>query len=494
MIRLVKNISWGLLLFIMLEAQAIAHDVSLSAIVDTDMALDDIRAVTMLLNSEGIKVPLFVASDGVRSPQEGAMNLKAILKYFGRDNIEVIEGKGLDRALPEFRKLIGEIKVPGSNDLSSRDPFKNISAPEEVVRTINSMEEPVLYLCLGPLTNLAEALRIDPGIKEGISFLIYFGAHPDDEYPGWNSQRDPDAARSVFSAGLRIYSMALPEENLLDFDQGLYEDMKELGTPSSSLLEQIHESPDIMALLNQRHFSVWDEMIAVYINNPSLFTFSLSSRHGKVMSLTEIDIEGMREAYLQALGYSADVHLSTRHAVILSAFPKDPELFRDDVSPYVDEIIERHGMEEWKACLLTNEFHRHLGIYSLIGAKMGVRAREILEAQFDSLELISRVGNSPPLSCMNDGLQVSTGASLGRGTISISDGQSLPEAIFIHNDTSLKLTLKNEVWERVKKEISELVNKHGGLSPSYFSDVRKLSIQYWRELDRNEIFDESVSQ
>ena len=125
---------------------------------------------------------------------------------------------------------------------------------------------------------------------------------------------------------------------------------------------------------------------------------------------------------------------------------------------------------------------------------MGVRAMEILEAPFDTMEVTSHAGNSPPLSCMNDGLQVSTGASLGRGTIRVSDKQSLPEAVFVYNDTRLKLSLKSGVWEKVKKDISELVAMHGGLSPEYFSDVRKLSIQYWRELDRDNIFDESKEQ
>ena len=493
MIRLIKNILCGLLLIVILETQAVAHEISVPVIVDTDMALDDIRAVTLLLNSDSVRIPLFVTSDGVRSPQEGTRNLKAMLKYFNRSNIEVVEGKTLDKAAPDLRHIIKEIKVPGSSERSAMEALK-ASGPEEIVRVINSQEEPVLYLCLGPLTNLAEALRIDPGIREGISFLIYFGAHPDDDYPGWNSLRDPDAARSVFDSGLRIYSMALPERHLLSFNTGLYEKIKGLKTSASSLLEQIHESPEIIKLLNEDHFYVWDEMTAIYINDPSLFVFSLSADHAKVMSLAEIDIEGIRDAYLQALGYSADAHLSPRRSVILNIFPRDPSLFREDVSPYVDEIIDRYGIEEWKACLLTNEFHRHLGIYSLVGAKMGVRAREILEAPFDTLEVMSYAGNSPPLSCMNDGLQVSTGASLGRGTIRISDKQSLPEAVFVYNDIELKLRLKNAVWEKVKKDISELVAMHGDLTPAYFSDIRKLSIQYWRDLDRNDIFDESWQQ
>lgn len=485
----IKNILLIIFLLIILETQAAAHGVSLPVIVDTDMALDDMRAITMLLNSEVIQVPLFVVSDGIRSPQEGVRNLRAMLKYYNKSNVEVVKGKNLDKPVPEFRNLIKEINVPGNKGLSGIEGRKS-SAPEEIIGTIKSAGDPVIYLCLGPLTNLAEALRIDPKIKSGISFLIYFGAHPEDNNPGWNSLRDTEAAHAVFESGLRIYSILLPEKKLLPFNTGLYDKIRKLKTPASSLLERIHETDDIKKLLLQNHFSVWDEMTIIYINDPSLFTFSLSPGHGKVMSLVDINSEGIEEAYLQALGFSADAHLSPRRSVIFDTFPKDVLLFREDVRPIVDEVIDRYGIEEWKACLLTNEFHRHLGIYSLIGAKMGIRAREILEAPFDTLKVISYTGNKPPLSCMNDGLQVSTGASLGRGTIQIIDRKASPEAVFIYENKRLKLTLKNKIWERIKNDISELVAMYNGQSPAYFNHVRKLAIQYWIDLDRKDIFNE----
>ena len=52
---------------------------------------------------------------------------------------------------------------------------------------------------------------------------------------------------------------------------------------------------------------------------------------------------------------------------------------------------------------------------------MGVRAREILHAPMDGIRAVSKAGNKPPLSCMNDGLQAAAGASLGRGAIRITD-------------------------------------------------------------------------
>ncbi len=491
MIGVIKKIVCLFFLMLMLESQAWGHGVSVPVIVDTDMALDDIRAIAMLLNSEIMQAPLYVVSDGVRPPQEGVRNLKAILKYFNSSDTQVVEGIKLNKPAPEIRNLMRDIKIPGMEEISSVNEKKK-SAPEEIVRKIRSTNDSFIYLCLGPLTNLAQALKIEPEIKDMISFLIFYGGHPDDKNPGWNSLRDPEAARAVFDSGIRIYSIILPEEDLLPFNRDLYGRINGLKTPASSLVEKIHENDDIRRLLDQDHFYIWDEMTIIYFNDPSLFTFSLMPGRGKVMSLSGINREGVEQAYLQALGFASDHHLSPRQSVMLNDFPRDPEMFQKDVGPYVDRIIKKYGMEEWKACLLTNEFHRHLGIYSIIGAKMGVRAREILEAPFDTLEIISHAGSNPPLSCMNDGLQVSTGASLGRGAIRVLDKESSPSAIFVYNNIRLRLTLKNTVWEKVKKDLSELVKKYGGMNAAYFDHVRRLSVQYWMDLDRSNIFDENM--
>jgi pyrimidine-specific ribonucleoside hydrolase len=154
----------------------------------------------------------------------------------------------------------------------------------------------------------------------------------------------------------------------------------------------------------------------------------------------------------------------------------------------VTRIIKKHGIEEWKACVLTNELHRHLGIYSLVGAKMGVRARELLKAPLDTLSVHSHAGGNPPLSCLNDGLQVSTGASLGRGTIHISETATEPAATFTYKDKRMVIKIKESIVQQIKKDIQKAIKKYGNLTPEYFAYIRRLSIRYWEELDRTKIF------
>jgi pyrimidine-specific ribonucleoside hydrolase len=200
--------------------------------------------------------------------------------------------------------------------------------------------------------------------------------------------------------------------------------------------------------------------------------------------------DAVRNALLRVL--AADEGLEARQSVVLRRFPDQPSALREDVAEAAPEILRRHGAEEWKAALLANELHRHLGIYSLVGVKMGIRARELLDASLDDLRVESHSGLRPPMSCLTDGLQVATGASLGRGTIRVVEGDPAPKAIFIKDEVRLELALKDAVWRRIQSDVDSAVERFGKLTPEYFGEIRRLSIRYWLTLDRREIFDEAA--
>ena len=43
---------------------------------------------------------------------------------------------------------------------------------------------------------------------------------------------------------------------------------------------------------------------------------------------------------------------------------------------------------------MTDEFHGHLGVFSIVGAKMGIRAREIFGVGPDMLNVVTYAGTS----------------------------------------------------------------------------------------------------
>jgi pyrimidine-specific ribonucleoside hydrolase len=181
--------------------------------------------------------------------------------------------------------------------------------------------------------------------------------------------------------------------------------------------------------------------------------------------------------------------LSRNQNQVFSIFPMDTSNYTDEVKIIMNECIEKYGINEWVSTVLTNEMHRHLGIYAVIGSKMGIRAREYFGAGVDEIQIISYAGLNPPFSCMNDGLQISTGATLGHGLISlISDTLKLPKADFIYMNRKITIKLKDKYKKQVEREIKNLVLLYGLDNNLYWDLVRKLAIDYWKYWDRHEIF------
>jgi pyrimidine-specific ribonucleoside hydrolase len=175
--------------------------------------------------------------------------------------------------------------------------------------------------------------------------------------------------------------------------------------------------------------------------------------------------------------------------VVFSRFPEDRQHFAYDVRQVMDSAIQRYGREEWKANVMTDEFHGHLGVFSIVGAKMGIRAREYFGVGPDEMTVVTYAGLKPPYSCLTDGIQVSTGATLGMGTISLAVGApAAPSADFTHKGKTIHITLKPEYLDQVNADINEGIVKFGMADDGYWKLVRRNAIRYWLEWDRNRIF------
>lgn len=175
--------------------------------------------------------------------------------------------------------------------------------------------------------------------------------------------------------------------------------------------------------------------------------------------------------------------------MLFKEIPVDPDLYTEDVRAIVERTVARFGAEEWRAGVLTNELHGHLGIYAILGVKMGLAAIEYLDVEPGDVAVCSFAGTKPPVSCMNDGLQVSTGATFGHGLISSPPtGFPEPMADFRTKDRTVRLCFKEEIKEMIKREIGQAVEKYGH-TPPYWEYIRRLALTYWAELDRNELFD-----
>ena len=174
---------------------------------------------------------------------------------------------------------------------------------------------------------------------------------------------------------------------------------------------------------------------------------------------------------------------------VLDSLPETPAFYREDIRPIVTESIRRYGTEEWYAGVLASEFHHHLGVFAIIGVKMGMRAREYFGAGLDEMTIVSHAGTHPPVSCMNDGLQASTGATLGHGLITVArDSFPVPAAEFTCLGNTIRIELKPEIKTAIASAVRHLKETYGLSSDEYWDHLRDLTIEKWSTLDRHRIF------
>ena len=92
--------------------------------------------------------------------------------------------------------------------------------------------------------------------------------------------------------------------------------------------------------------------------------------------------------------------------------------------------------------------HGHLGPFLVAGIRMGLLAlRELGSPGYFGLRVESWAGRTTPLSCLNDGIQIGSGCTAGKGNLNIV-GEGRPLARFLSDDgRAIEVELKREIMD-----------------------------------------------
>jgi len=340
------------------------------------------------------------------------------------------------------------------------------------------VDHPTTVLVLGPLTRLAEALSAAPELASGIERIVVSG--DPDQADDWNLAADPAAVETVRAAGLPIVFVRPGNKGLKPaqwYTTGLAGGQQ--TAIGEELLDRLLADPEVRAHYLVTLASFHDELAALYVMRPELFTMVAP---GIVEPL-----DGNEAAVAIADALSRGRQRKDR--VVFIDGPLPATVLRDDVRARRDAILAANGPDEWFAQLLLNELHEHLGAYSVIGVKMGLYAAELLNAPQHAMKVVSEAPAAQPLSCLNDGLLVSTGSTPGRGLFSHLPGPpGTVEATFSYNGRSLTLRLKNEYKERISAVIRALLASFTLEDDGYWEGVREFGLDIWQNWHRRELF------
>ena len=446
-------------------------------IIDTDCAPDDLRAINLLLSSEDVEILAITSVDGALEPEDGYLKISTLLHELGHEGIPTTQGILAKNKTPEWADFVKTVKW-GEEIISYDQPAE---VKEFLINTIEKEEQPVELVCLGPLTNVANAILMKPAIKQKIKRIIWFDQCLEDSK--WtNYGMDCPSADYILQIKIPVYRVKTGEKKFI-FNQEFYQSIGNINTPYARNIYKSHSSDSIQQKIKAGNLQMWDELVALYLFYPGMFqqdtTFSDSK--GTVMEMK--DPEQVYDKMLHHLKL-----FNNQDNIVFKNFPQDTSFYKADVKPFADSIINHYGLKEWKALVLTNEIHDHLGLYSIIGAKMGIRAIEYFHTNSDHIEIESSGGNKPPLSCFNDGLQVGSGSTMGNGSFKIMEGDNSPKAVVTFNDKSIEIQLKTKYHNQIQQTIIKTKNLYGLESEKYWNTIRKKGIEIWQNFDRKEIF------
>ena len=200
-------------------------------IMDTDIGddIDDTWALLMLLRMPGLDLKLAVGDFG--NAMYRARLLAKLLELTGRSDVPIGIGLGIADEPGQQSSWLGNYQL---NDYPGEVHQDGVQA---IIDTIKSSPEPVTLLCLGPVPNIAEALRRDPSIANNAHFIGMHGSihkgYLGNETPAaeYNVRVDPASLQAVFAAPWECTITPLDTCGLVTLDGDNYRRLYESEDP-----------------------------------------------------------------------------------------------------------------------------------------------------------------------------------------------------------------------------------------------------------------------
>jgi inosine-uridine nucleoside N-ribohydrolase len=294
---------------------AAGHDIVLF---DTDSCLfcDDGAALVMLLRTPQITIPGITVVPGNVWPGQGAEYMFHILDLMKRPQLPVYTGAhapmvhtaamaheserrwGKLEYMGAFADNPDEVKPAPGARLTGKKPHHD-GAVEFLIAEIERNPGEVTILAIGPMTNIALALRMKPEIETKIKRIVFMGgnvhvagnASPAAEFNFWF---DPEAARIVLRSRIPEKVMfGLDICNTAPIRKQHFDQLVAVKTPITDLIREdlgnrypgfLHK-PDAVSYL-------WDSLAAAYLIDPGYVTkwsteyLDIDARWGKYYGAT----------------------------------------------------------------------------------------------------------------------------------------------------------------------------------------------------------------
>lgn len=196
-------------------------------IIDTDPGIDDAIAI-MLAKKNNLDILGFTLSSGNIELSKAENNLKVIMNVL---NIKADIHKGfhqnkLNESTAEFahgKDGLGYTVFPKMGKKVSK-----VFAEDFIIKASKKYKDNLTLICLGPLTNLACALKKDKKLAKRLKHVVIMGAtyapNSSEKYKEFNVTIDPKAAKIVFESQIEDIRVVTHELGVKSFIEREYID------------------------------------------------------------------------------------------------------------------------------------------------------------------------------------------------------------------------------------------------------------------------------
>ncbi|MCX6078311.1 MAG: nucleoside hydrolase [Chloroflexi bacterium] len=214
---------------------------------DTDPGVDDAMAILFGLHSPELEFVGLTTIFGNTYVETTTQNALRLVELEGRSDIKVAQGAAKPYVRPEpfyGHRFHGVDGFGGANLPLPVGRAIDTPAAQFIVETIMSNPGEITLTAVGPLTNLALALRLEPRIVENVKEVVVMGGtayRPGNVSPvaEANISNDPHAANLVFSAGWNLTMVGLDVTTRAIMSPEMVAEITGAGTPASDLLKKI---------------------------------------------------------------------------------------------------------------------------------------------------------------------------------------------------------------------------------------------------------------
>lgn len=276
-----KSLSFSCLLFLLLISRGV-HSQPQKVIIDCDPGIDDAIALTLAFESPDIKVVGITTVFG-----------NATISQTTRNALRIVELSG--KLIPVYRGADKPLQIPAPEpplDIQGNDGLGNTHQPEPklkaesesasdfLVREINANPGKITLIAIGPLTNLALALKRDPSIASKVKRVVLMGGAlntPGNVTPvaEANIAADPQAADKVFTAPWHVTMIPLDVTQKVKISEKMLEAIRGRNQRFGAFIFNI--SQFYLAFYRDKEhvdggFYAHDVSAVMYLLDPQLFS------------------------------------------------------------------------------------------------------------------------------------------------------------------------------------------------------------------------------